>query len=82
MSYKPKAGCVPPTAMSLENLSATAMAGQLLVTPLTQPLAITATGKVRLRIVKHTDGKTLCAHVEQFTQQDSQVYTDERQGYN
>ncbi len=32
-------------------------------------------GKVRLRMVEHTDGETLCAHVEQFTQEDAQVYT-------
>jgi transposase len=37
-----------------------------------------ASGKVRLRMVEHTDGETLCAHVEQFTQ----GYTDEWQGYN
>ena len=40
------------------------------------------TGKVRLRMVHHTDGQTLCAHVEHFTQDGSQVYTDEWQGYN
>src|SRR5258708_36711623 len=34
-------------------------------------------GKVRLRMVKHTDGQTLCSHVEQFTQDDPQWYTDE-----
>ncbi len=39
-------------------------------------------GKVRLRMVEHTDGETLCAHVEQFTQEDAQVYTDEWRGYN
>lgn len=39
-------------------------------------------GKVRLRMVKHTDGKTLCVHVAQFTQDDPQLYTDEWQGYN
>jgi transposase-like protein len=39
-------------------------------------------GKVRLRRVKHTDGQTLCAHVEPFTQDDTQSYTDEWQGYN
>src|SRR5450631_1499785 len=39
-------------------------------------------GKVRLRMVEHTDGATLSAHVEHFTQEDTQVYTDEWQGYN
>ncbi|MEP7285518.1 MAG: transposase [Chloroflexota bacterium] len=39
-------------------------------------------GKVRLRMVERTDGQTLCAHVEQFTQDNTQVYTDEWQGYN
>ena len=39
-------------------------------------------GKVRLRMVEHTDGQTLSAHVEHFTPQDTQVYTDEWQGYN
>src|SRR5882757_1605818 len=40
------------------------------------------TGKVRLRMVQHSDGKTLCDQVAQFTKQDSHVYTDEWQGYN
>jgi len=40
------------------------------------------TGKVRLRMVEHTDGQTLCAHVEHFTPDGSHVYTDEWQGYN
>ena len=39
-------------------------------------------GQVRLRAVKHTDGKTLCSHVHAFTQANAQVYTDEWQGYN
>ncbi len=39
-------------------------------------------GKVRLRMVKHTDGETLCGHVEQFTANDSRVYTDEWRGYS
>src|SRR5260370_22163862 len=39
-------------------------------------------GKVRLRMVNHTDGQTLTSHVEHFTQQGTQVYTDEWQAYN
>ena len=39
-------------------------------------------GRVRLRMVEHTDGETLCDHIEQFTKEDSHVYTDEWQGYN
>jgi transposase len=38
--------------------------------------------QVRLRVVKHTDGQTLCQHVHAFTQKNTQVYTDEWQGYN
>ena len=38
--------------------------------------------KVRLRMVHHTDKETLGTHVEQFTTEDTQVYTDEWQGYN
>jgi transposase len=40
------------------------------------------TGNVRLRMVKHTDGETLCTHVEQFTQDDTLTYTDEWRGYH
>ncbi len=40
------------------------------------------TGKVRLRMVEHSDGKTLCDQVAQFTKQATHVYTDEWQGYN
>ncbi len=40
------------------------------------------TGKVRLRMVEHTDSPTLTAHVAHFTQQGTLVYTDEWQGYN
>jgi transposase len=40
------------------------------------------TGKVRLRVVEHTDGETLCEHVDRFTQEECLVYTDEWQGYN
>ena len=39
-------------------------------------------GKVRLRMVEHTDRATLCEHVEQFTTPGTQVYTDEWRGYN
>lgn len=39
-------------------------------------------GQVRLRMVKHTDGKTLERHMAQFTQPDAVANTDEWQGYN
>ncbi len=39
-------------------------------------------GQVRLRVVHHTDGDTLVAHVHRFTLAGQQVYTDEWQGYN
>jgi len=39
-------------------------------------------GQVRLRMVKHTDGKTLERHMAQFTQTDAVTNTDEWQGYN
>jgi transposase len=39
-------------------------------------------GQVRLRMVKHTDGKTLERHIAQFTQPDAVANTDEWQGYN
>jgi transposase len=39
-------------------------------------------GQVRLRMVKHTDGKTLECHMAQFTQADAIANTDEWQGYN
>jgi len=39
-------------------------------------------GKVRLRVAHHTDGATLCPHVEGLTEQQAQVYTDEWRGYN
>ncbi len=39
-------------------------------------------GKVRLRMVAHTDAPTLETHVEHFTTEASQIYTDEWQGYN
>ena len=41
-----------------------------------------SSGKVRLRVVHHADGKTLCQHVEQFTQETAHVYTDEWRGYD
>ncbi len=40
------------------------------------------TGQVRLRVVKDTTGQTLEAHVHQFTQLGSWLYTDENQSYN
>ncbi len=39
-------------------------------------------GQVRLRVAKHTDGKTLKRHVAQFTRPDTTANTDEWQGYN
>jgi transposase-like protein len=39
-------------------------------------------GQVRLRMVKHTDAKTLERHIAQFTQPAALVNTDEWQGYN
>jgi transposase-like protein len=39
-------------------------------------------GHVRLRLVKHTDGKTLERHMARFTQPDVLANTDEWQGYN
>ena len=39
-------------------------------------------GQVRLRVVKHTDGKTLRGHVHSFTADEAQSYTDEWRGYN
>ncbi len=38
-------------------------------------------GKVRLRIVKRTDGKTLRKHVQTFTRPRAAVNTDEWSGY-
>ena len=40
------------------------------------------TGQVRLRVVKDTRGHTLRAHVQQFTGDDTHVYTDEYASYN
>ena len=39
-------------------------------------------GRVRLRVVNHTDGKTLCEHIHTFTKHEAHSYTDEWQGYN
>lgn len=39
-------------------------------------------GQVRLRMVHHTDRKTLEAHVHQFTLADTTCYTDEWPAYN
>jgi hypothetical protein len=38
-------------------------------------------GKVRLRVVKHTDGETLRKHVQTFTRKRADVNTDEWSGY-
>ena len=40
------------------------------------------TGKVRLRLIHHTDQKTLEAHVHKYTLASTQAYTDEWNGYN
>jgi transposase len=40
------------------------------------------TGQVRLQVVTNTRSTTLCAFVEQFTQPDTLVYTDEYQSYD
>jgi transposase-like protein len=40
------------------------------------------TGAIRLRVVQDTKSLTLCLFVEQFTQPDTLVYTDEYQSYN
>ena len=39
-------------------------------------------GQVRLRVVHHTDGKTLKRHVAKFTTATTRVNTDEWRGYN
>jgi transposase-like protein len=38
--------------------------------------------QVRLRVIHHTDGQTLEAHVHTFTQINSHICTDEWRGYN
>lgn len=40
------------------------------------------TGQTRLRVVRDTRTETLCGFVEQFTQPEARVYTDEYQSYN
>ena len=40
------------------------------------------TGAIRLPVVQDTKSLTLCSFVEQFTQPDTLVYTDEYQSYN
>ena len=39
-------------------------------------------GQVRLRVVKHTNGKTLKQHIARFTQPKAVANTDEWKGYN
>ena len=39
-------------------------------------------GQVRLRVVHHTDGKTLKRHLARFTQPEAIANTDEWKGYN
>ncbi len=39
-------------------------------------------GQVRLRVVHHTDGATLRPHIEELTEEQALVYTDEWKGYN
>ena len=38
--------------------------------------------QVRIRVMKNTQGKTLCPFVEQFTHKGATVYTDEYDSYN
>jgi transposase-like protein len=40
------------------------------------------TGQVRLRVVGNTQGRTLRAHIHQFTRAGTHVYTDEYDSYN
>ena len=40
------------------------------------------TRQVRIRVVKNTQGKTLCPFVEKFTNPDAILYTDELNSYN
>ena len=40
------------------------------------------TGMIRLRVVHNTRSLTLCSFVEQFTQPDALVYTDDYQSYD
>ena len=40
------------------------------------------THQVRIRVMKNTQGKTLCPFVERFTQAEATLYTDEYDSYN
>ncbi len=40
------------------------------------------TRQVRIRVMKNTQGKTLCPFVERFTQANATLYTDEYDSYN
>jgi transposase len=40
------------------------------------------TRQVRIRVVKNTQGKTLCPFVERFTKSEATLYTDEYDSYN
>lgn len=40
------------------------------------------TRQVRIRVMKNTQGKTLCPFVERFTQTEATLYTDEYNSYN
>ena len=40
------------------------------------------TRQVRIRVMKNTQGKTLCPFVERFTQAQATLYTDEYDSYN
>jgi transposase len=40
------------------------------------------TRQVRIRVMKNTQGKTLCPFVERFTQAEATLYTDEYDSYN
>ncbi len=41
-----------------------------------------ASKQVRIRVMKNTQGKTLCPFVEAYTREDATVYTDEYDSYN
>ena len=40
------------------------------------------TRQIRIRVMKNTQGKTLCPFVERFTQPEAILYTDEYDSYN
>lgn len=40
------------------------------------------TRQIRIRVMKNTQGKTLCPFVERFTQSEATLYTDEYDSYN